>query len=54
MEADWKLALEKFIEDWKTKDFVEAALLTGSYAVGLQTARSDSSPMTWIGGKGET
>ncbi|AFL95739.1 hypothetical protein CL1_1540 [Thermococcus cleftensis] len=41
MEADWKLALEKFIEGWKTKDFVEAALLTGSYALGLQTARSD-------------
>ncbi|NJD99701.1 nucleotidyltransferase [Thermococcus sp. LS1] len=41
MEADWKLALEQFIEDWKIKDFVEAALLTGSYAVGLQTKYSE-------------
>ncbi len=39
--ADWKRALEKFIGEWREKDFVEAALLTGSYAIGLQTERSD-------------
>ncbi len=39
--ADWKRALEKFIGEWREKDFVEAALLTGGYALGLQTPRSD-------------
>ncbi|WP_370456340.1 nucleotidyltransferase domain-containing protein [Thermococcus sp. GR6] len=59
METDWHLALEKFIEDWKIKDFVEAALLTGSYAVGLQTRYSDvdftsCSLKTLDGGREET
>ncbi|WP_240924214.1 nucleotidyltransferase domain-containing protein [Thermococcus sp. 21S7] len=39
--GDWKQALEKFLDPWKEKDFVEAAILTGSYALGLQTQRSD-------------
>ncbi|KUH34707.1 nucleotidyltransferase [Thermococcus celericrescens] len=38
---DWKQALEKFMGEWRKRDFVEAALLTGSYAVGLETERSD-------------
>jgi len=38
---DWKQALEKFLKPWEEKDCVEAALLTGSYALGLQTPRSD-------------
>ncbi|NJE04963.1 nucleotidyltransferase [Thermococcus sp. M36] len=38
--SSWE-ALEKFLKPWKEKDFVEAALLTGSYAVGLQTRYSD-------------
>ena len=37
----WKHALNEFVRGWKEKDFVEAALLTGSYAIGLQTPRSD-------------
>ncbi len=37
----WEVALRKFLKPWKEKDFVEAALLTGSYALGLQTPRSD-------------
>lgn len=39
--GDWKRALERFIGEWRKEDFVEAALLTGSYAVGLETERSD-------------
>ena len=39
--GDWKRALEKFTGEWSERDFVEAALLTGSYALGLQTPRSD-------------
>jgi len=39
--GDWKQSLEKFLDPWKEKDCVEAALLTGSYALGLQTPRSD-------------
>ncbi|WP_457752769.1 nucleotidyltransferase domain-containing protein [Thermococcus sp.] len=38
---NWQSALDKFLKDWKDKDFVEAALLTGSYAIGLQTKYSD-------------
>jgi len=38
---NWQLALEKFLEEWKGKDFVEAALLTGSYAIGMETKYSD-------------
>ncbi|AIF69478.1 hypothetical protein PAP_05365 [Palaeococcus pacificus DY20341] len=38
---NWQLALEKFLEKWKKKDFVEAALLTGSYAIGMETKYSD-------------
>jgi len=37
----WESALRKFLEPWKEEDLVEAALLTGSYAVGLETERSD-------------
>ncbi|WP_461862851.1 nucleotidyltransferase domain-containing protein [Thermococcus sp.] len=39
--GDWMQALERFIGEWRERDFVEAALLTGSYAVGLETERSD-------------
>ncbi len=38
---NWQSALNKFLKDWKDKDFVEAVLLTRSYAVGLQTKYSD-------------
>ncbi|USG99179.1 nucleotidyltransferase domain-containing protein [Thermococcus argininiproducens] len=38
---NWQLALEKFLEEWKEKEFVEAALLTGSYAIGMETNYSD-------------
>ncbi|ALM75203.1 nucleotidyltransferase domain-containing protein [Thermococcus barophilus] len=41
IKPNWQSALDKFLKDWKDKDFVEAALLTGSYAVGLQTKYSD-------------
>ena len=38
---NWQLALEKFLEEWKGKEFVEAALLTGSRAIGTDTLYSD-------------
>lgn len=38
---NWQSALNKFLKDWKDKDFVEAALLTGSYAIGMETKYSD-------------
>ncbi|OYT33525.1 nucleotidyltransferase [Archaeoglobales archaeon ex4484_92] len=38
---NWQLALEKFLEEWEEKDFVEAALLTGSRAIGTETLYSD-------------
>ena len=38
---NWQLALEKFLKEWKEKDFVEGALLTGSYAIGMETKYSD-------------
>lgn len=38
---NWQRALEKFLEEWKEKDFVEAALLTGSRAIGTDTLYSD-------------
>ncbi|WP_245610422.1 nucleotidyltransferase domain-containing protein [Thermococcus celericrescens] len=36
-----QLALEIFLEEWREKDFVEAALLTGSYAISMETKYSD-------------
>ncbi|WP_246112263.1 nucleotidyltransferase domain-containing protein [Thermococcus aciditolerans] len=38
---NWQFALEIFLEEWKEKDFVEAALLTGSRAINTQTEYSD-------------
>ncbi|WP_046743255.1 nucleotidyltransferase domain-containing protein [Kordia zhangzhouensis] len=34
-------ALQKFISYWKQKDMVRGILLTGSYAVGIETKNSD-------------
>ncbi|WP_240911763.1 nucleotidyltransferase domain-containing protein [Thermococcus sp. M36] len=33
--------MEIFLKEWKEKDFVEAALLTGSHATGMETVHSD-------------
>ncbi|ADT84055.1 nucleotidyltransferase domain-containing protein [Thermococcus barophilus] len=41
IKPNWQSALNKFLKDWKDKDFVEAALLTGNHAVGVQTKYSD-------------
>lgn len=38
---NWQIALEKFLKEWKDKKGFEGALLTGSYAVGAQSATSD-------------
>ncbi|GAB6134722.1 nucleotidyltransferase domain-containing protein [Thermococcus prieurii] len=37
----WEVALGKFLTPWEENEVVEAAILTGSYALGLQTPRSD-------------
>jgi len=37
----WQLALNKFLADWKKKDYVLGAILTGSYATGLANKYSD-------------
>ncbi|CAI1493212.1 DNA polymerase beta domain protein region [Thermococcus nautili] len=37
----WEVALGKFLKPWEENEVVEAAILTGSYALGLQTPRSD-------------
>ena len=37
----WEVALGKFLKPWEENEVVEAAILTGSYAIGLQTPRSD-------------
>ncbi|NJE53893.1 nucleotidyltransferase domain-containing protein [Thermococcus sp. 21S9] len=37
----WEVALRKFLKSWEESEVVEAAILTGSYALGLQTPRSD-------------
>lgn len=38
---DWEISLQKFIDDWKSKDYVLGCLLTGSFAVGNNTKNSD-------------
>lgn len=38
---DWEAVLEKFIEKWKSLDYVEGALVTGSQVVGNATPNSD-------------
>ncbi len=40
-QNSWYLALEKFLDEWRKKGFVEAALLTGSHAIGMETKYSD-------------
>ncbi|MGM5481135.1 MAG: nucleotidyltransferase domain-containing protein [Nanobdellota archaeon] len=37
----WEASIENFLQKWKNKDNVLAAVLTGSYATGLQTKHSD-------------
>ncbi len=37
----WEKALESFLEEWRDKDDVLAAVLTGSHAAGNATPRSD-------------
>ncbi|WP_378103505.1 nucleotidyltransferase domain-containing protein [Chryseobacterium sp. sg2396] len=34
-------ALEIFVNEWKTKNYVTGILLTGSYAIGLENSNSD-------------
>lgn len=38
---NWKKVLEKFISDYREKDYVIGAILCGSYATGNNTCRSD-------------
>ena len=42
IKPNWQSALNKFLKDWRDKDFVKAALLTGSYAVGGYLMLSDN------------
>ncbi|WP_099212007.1 nucleotidyltransferase domain-containing protein [Thermococcus henrietii] len=37
----WEVALGKFLKPWEESEVVETAILTGSYALSLQTSRSD-------------
>lgn len=37
----WEQALEKFLADWKNKDYVLGAMATGSYVTGHATKYSD-------------
>lgn len=37
----WEYALVKFLEEWKSKEYVLAGMLTGSYAVDNNTDKSD-------------
>jgi len=37
----WEIALQKFIKEWRDKEEVLGAIITGSYAVGNQTNFSD-------------
>ncbi len=41
MMEGWKNVLEKFIKEYKEKDYVIGAILCGSYATGNNTDRSD-------------
>ncbi len=50
----WELALETFLSEWKDKDFVIGAILTGSFATNNNTENSDidvhlilSEEITW-------
>ena len=38
---NWKNVLEKFLKEYKEKDYVIGAILCGSYATGNNTDRSD-------------
>lgn len=38
---NWEIALNSFLEEWKGKDFVLGAVLTGSYATNNNTINSD-------------
>lgn len=38
---NWNSALKKFLGQWSTKEKFEGAILSGSYAVGLQSKNSD-------------
>lgn len=38
---DWEKALNQFLEPWKTRDDVWAAIATGSYVVNNNTYKSD-------------
>ena len=41
MMKNWKEVLEKFVSEYKDKDYVIEAVLCGSYATGNYTKRSD-------------
>lgn len=41
IKSNWQTALNEFLKEWKEKEFVEAALLTGSHAIGVETKHSD-------------
>lgn len=37
----WEEALDKFLSEWRRRDYVVGALVCGSYVTGSPTARSD-------------
>ena len=38
---NWQITINKFLDQWKDKTEFEGAILSGSYAVGLQSVSSD-------------
>jgi len=41
MMKNWNSAVDKFLDEWKSKKWFEGALLSGSYAAGTQSRNSD-------------
>ena len=50
---NWNFAINKFLEGWKGEEEFEGALLTGSFAVGSQSASSDIDIMIVLSDKTE-
>ena len=40
-QNDYLSAIDTFLQDWNQRDYVEGAILAGSYAFGTQTEKSD-------------
>ena len=51
---DWNGAVKKFLEQWSNRNDFEGAILSGSYAVGLQNKHSDIDIMIVLSDKIQT